>query len=87
MTVRYPATTISRILFETDPMNTCCQENDCFDEYDRTACEIAERIEQGKSLESALTEVISELFFDGQSFDTDRLDHALMQLKEYADDQ
>lgn len=33
---------ISDFLFENDPMNTCCKENDAFDEYDFIASEIAE---------------------------------------------
>ena len=28
----YSAEQISKALFETDPMNTRCKENDCFDE-------------------------------------------------------
>lgn len=32
---------ISQALFETDPMNTGCKENECFDEYDRVASDIA----------------------------------------------
>lgn len=32
---KYSAEQISKALFKADPMNTCCKENDCFDEYDR----------------------------------------------------
>lgn len=31
---------ISKALFDTDPMQTCCKENDCFDEYDLVATQI-----------------------------------------------
>ena len=50
---------ISDILFNLDPMNTCCKENSAFDEYDR----IAQQIED---LELT-TENVSEAFFN--SFD------------------
>ena len=32
---------ISEILFNLDPMNTCCKENHAYDEYDRIAYQIA----------------------------------------------
>ncbi|WP_303292336.1 hypothetical protein [Marinobacter sp. SS5-14b] len=38
------AASISRALFEFDPMRTCCKENDCFDEYDRAAESVEERL-------------------------------------------
>lgn len=43
---------ISLFLFENDPMNTCCKENDAFDEYDFIASEIAEcqNLEEVKEL-------------------------------------
>lgn len=47
---------ISEILFNLDPMNTCCKENEAYDEYDRIAQQIAD---------SDLTpENISKVFFD-----------------------
>ena len=47
---------ISEILFQLDPMNTCCKENNAYDEYDRIADQIAD---------SDLTpENISKVFFD-----------------------
>ena len=47
---------ISDILFNLDPMNTCCKENSTFDEYDRIACQI-------EDLELT-TENVSEVFFN-----------------------
>jgi hypothetical protein len=32
MISRHSVEQISQALFETDPMRTCCKENDCFDE-------------------------------------------------------
>lgn len=47
---------ISEILFNLDPMNTCCKENEAYDEYDRIADQIAN---------SDLTpENIRKIFFD-----------------------
>ena len=47
---------ISEILFELDPMNTCCKENEVYDEYDRIADQIAN---------SDLTpENVRKIFFD-----------------------
>jgi len=57
---------ISDALFETDPMNTCCKENDCFDEYDRIAADVAQSLEAGASLKDALADAINEWFYDGE---------------------
>ncbi|MCM0612181.1 hypothetical protein KFJ24_06780 [Marinobacter sediminum] len=73
---------ISRALFETDPTNTCCKENDCFDEYDKVAEVVAQRLEEGKSLKQALRAEISEWFFDGDQFDANKLEPTLQQLGE-----
>jgi hypothetical protein len=53
---------ISQVLFETDPMGTCCKENDCFDEYDSIAGAIGERLENGQEIESAISETLIEWF-------------------------
>lgn len=45
---------IAKILFELDPMGTCCKENGLLDEYDGIASGIAESIQNGASIESAL---------------------------------
>ncbi len=77
MSSKPSAEQISQALFETDPMNTCCKENDCLDEYDPVASAVADRIVAGHSLEAALVEEIAEWFFDGESFNTDRVQPAL----------
>lgn len=46
--------TINAILFEIDPMNTCCKENNCYDEYERIASDIASMTSTGETIESAL---------------------------------
>ncbi len=78
----YSAKQISNALFETDPMNTCCKENDCFDEYDRVAEAVAEMLAGGHSMSQALITEISEWFFDGKRFDTSRLDPVIEILGE-----
>jgi hypothetical protein len=82
MSSNYSAEQISKALFEADPMNTCCKENECFDEYDRIAEVIEDRLKEGQRLKQALITEISEWFFDGESFDTNRLDVVLRLLAE-----
>ena len=84
MLSRYSAEQISRALFETDPMNTGCKENECFDEYDRVASDIADRLAEGESIEEALSTEISEWFFDGGQCDQSRLQPVLERLGEEA---
>lgn len=73
---------ISRALFEADPMNTSCQENDCFDEYDYLAQAVKERLTEGWSLDRALVAEVSEWFFGGGHFDVSRLTFAFKLLRE-----
>jgi len=73
----YTKDQISQALFEADPMNTCCKENGCFDEYDGIAEAISARLVTGDNLEQALITEISKWFFDGNPFDVDRLKPAL----------
>ena len=53
---------VSEILFETDPMQTACRENDCFDEYDRVARAVVDEMEDGVSARAALERVLAEWF-------------------------
>ena len=53
---------ISRALFETDPMRTCCLENTCFDEYDRVAAGASIYLEDGYTLAQALHKALRESF-------------------------
>ncbi|GGE69812.1 hypothetical protein GCM10011533_22730 [Streptosporangium jomthongense] len=80
MNSRHSVQQISQALFETDPMNTCCKENDCFDEYDGVAGDIVTRIGEGESLKRALMTEMSEWFFDGEHFDQSRLQPVLERL-------
>ena len=61
-------------------IDTCCKENDCFDEYDRIAEAIEDRLIEGQSLKEGLITEISEWFFDGESFDISRLEPAIEML-------
>jgi hypothetical protein len=73
---------ISKALFQTDPMSTCCKENDCVDEYDYVADTLAEKLGEGFNLNQALTTAISEWFLDGENYDANRLTPALELLRE-----
>jgi hypothetical protein len=73
MISRHSVEQISQALFKTDPMRTCCKENDCFDEYDRVASDVLDRLVAGERLEQALSTEISEWFFGGEQFDQSRL--------------
>ncbi|QEA37776.1 hypothetical protein FGL86_00965 [Pistricoccus aurantiacus] len=53
---------LSCALFDADPMDTCCKENDCFDEYDAIAEDILSKREQGQSLEKSLRHTFGEWF-------------------------
>lgn len=53
---------LSRILFDTDPIGTCCKENDCFDEYDAIADDIVSRCQRGQPLDNALDETFEVWF-------------------------
>lgn len=54
--------TISRALFEADPMHTCCAENACFDEYDRVAAGAVTYLENGYTLAQALHKALQDSF-------------------------
>ncbi|WP_152206981.1 hypothetical protein [Marinobacter changyiensis] len=82
MSVALTAHQISQALFETDPMNTCCKENHCFDEYDREAVGVKESLDKGQSLEQALIQEISEWFYNGEDFDTGKIDPIIKLLSE-----
>ena len=73
MSARLTAQQVSKALFDVDPMNTGCRENDCFDEYDYVAEAVTGRLAEGLSLDQALVEEVSKWFFDGAHFDVSRL--------------
>lgn len=49
---------ISHLLFTADPMNTCCKENDGFDEYDKVAEDILATLNEGDTLENAVSQTL-----------------------------
>lgn len=53
---------LAEVLFQQDPMNTCCRENDCTDEYDGAASAVIDLVEQGTPLPAALSQVLVEYF-------------------------
>lgn len=56
------ATQISKILYEFDPMGTCCKENDCFDEYDSIARAICQKLANGHPVREAVSETLIDWF-------------------------
>lgn len=62
---------LSQVLFERDPMNTACKENDVFDEYNLIAASTIDLMERGISFDEALHQVISEMFFEEMADDVD----------------
>lgn len=64
MTLDSPPTieSLSAWLYETDPMNTCCKENECFDEYDRVASTALDLIEKGETTSAAVTKALALWF-------------------------
>ncbi|WMC10094.1 hypothetical protein PU634_13490 [Oceanimonas pelagia] len=53
---------ISRLLFDADPMHTCCRQNDCIDEYDAIAADIIHGLAQGKPLKQAIKQALTHAF-------------------------
>jgi len=81
MRIVLKANMISRALFEFDPMNTCCKENDCFDEYDRIAEAIEGRLRLGFTLKQALVLELAASFFDAESMHADCMDQVVAHLE------
>lgn len=71
---------ISQVLFETDPMGTCCKENDCFDEYDSVALSIYEKISSGQPVGEAISQAFLE-WFEVESIDPASLAIIVLALK------
>lgn len=53
---------ISELLFELDPMMTCCKENDCFDEYDMVSKFISDDVNNGINLIDATKSAFLDFF-------------------------
>lgn len=77
--------TISRSLFETDPMHTCCVENSCFDEYDRVAASAVMYLENGYTLAQALHKALQDSFGEELTVGRD-LSHTLALIEPLACD-
>ena len=58
---------ISQILYEIDPMNLSCKENDATDEYDNEADDLVRELKNGAGMREALVSVFRYWF--GTSFD------------------
>lgn len=53
---------INRALFDTDPMQTCCKENELLDEYMLVAKQIYRDMETGLSFKQPTLLVLTRLF-------------------------
>ncbi|MBG22742.1 MAG: hypothetical protein CMF22_04695 [Idiomarinaceae bacterium] len=60
---------LSETLYHLDPANTCCNENKCFDEYDRIARSVIYSEHDGTPFSEALPEIMIA------SFGRDAFDH------------
>src|SRR5690554_2729466 len=51
-------------LYDIDPMETCCKENDCDDEYMLIAARALKQAQQGIAMEAALYQALCDSFGD-----------------------
>jgi hypothetical protein len=69
---------ISDVFFEVDPANTCCKENDCFDEYDTFSVWVESDLDRG--LKTAIESSYEDYF--GQPISSENLEKLLEKLKD-----
>ena len=55
---------LANIMYDVDPGNTCCKENECTDEYDSIAAIIVDELDLGIPIETAISEVYVQFFND-----------------------
>lgn len=78
MTNPITAKAIAAVLFELDPMSTCCKENNCRDEYDRIALGITSKMKAGRTMEFALQDQFNFWFeFNLDEHTISRLTHEI----------
>jgi len=70
------ANSLSNLLYQLDPMHTCCVENECFDEYSRVAAGIYARIKSGQGTASAIHDEFLDWF---ETVPPDRTINAISQ--------
>lgn len=61
---RMSVESINAALYMTDPMNTCCIENECEDEYQAIARTVLSHIQRGMVMEAALDQALCASFGD-----------------------
>ena len=74
------ASRISEVLFELDPMRTCCKENDCFDEYDSIAQSAFDKLSNGQPIGEAISETLMD-WFEVESIDPQALANIVLALQ------
>ncbi|MDN7124152.1 hypothetical protein [Pseudidiomarina terrestris] len=55
---------LNKALFESDPMNTGCQENDAYDEYEGIAAAAVNYMIRGATERDAITQALKDSFDD-----------------------
>jgi hypothetical protein len=74
------ASRISEVLFDHDPMNTCCKENDCFDEYDSIAQSAFDKLSNGQPIDEAISETLID-WFEVDSIEPKVLENIVLALQ------
>lgn len=74
------ASRISEVLFDLDPMSTCCKENDCFDEYDSIAQSAFDKLSNGQPIGEAISETLMD-WFEVESIDPQTLANIVLALQ------
>ncbi|MBF7731117.1 hypothetical protein [Pseudomonas sp. N040] len=80
MSQKMSVSEISKILFDADPMGTCCKENDCFDEYDAIARAIFQQLSSGRPADEAVSETLMD-WFEVESIEPTSLASIVLALK------
>lgn len=56
---------LNKMLFDLDPMNTCCKENDMFDEYQKIATNITGWLIRGCDVTDSVKSVFDAYWWEG----------------------
>ncbi|RUO62219.1 hypothetical protein [Pseudidiomarina insulisalsae] len=52
----------NRAMFDVDPMNTCCGENECYEEYARIADAAVNYVLEGHTRREAIAQALKDSF-------------------------
>lgn len=75
---------ISEILYNNDPANTACVENEAFDEYDRVSETVYEMLSiEMMSTHYAVRNALYESFGPLDNMDTEAIDRSINEIDEH----